>query len=224
MTNKYQDEVICVTVKYAGHEALADAALDCGGVDAVVSEAFDKKMRALIGRRSAWRGASKALKITARIAAVLAVFIVISTAVIFSSEALRVEVANLFHFNSGENQTSIGFTGADTQQLAEGIVLPGYLPKGFELVETNKKNLMIKSRYENEAGAFITIEQNVLNSHINANSDSFSETEIAGRTVYFLEDDEFNVVIFNNEMNSFILSANIDISELLIIAESMLSD
>jgi hypothetical protein len=222
MMKKYENEVIDVAVKYAGHSALADAALDCAGADACVSEAFDKRMRTLIGRKATLRGASKALKVAARIAAVLAVLIIISTAVIFSSEALRVQVANLIFSPREGSQTTIGFSGADAAQLPEGIVLPGYLPKGFALTEASQSSQAIQSRYEDGSGSFITIEQLALNTQIQVKRDSSREIEIAGRTAYIMDGEEHRVVIFNNDLSSFVMSANIDIAEMLIIAESML--
>ena len=70
MTKQYDEEMIEVAVKHLGHEVLAEAAPENDGEENAVSEAFDKKMYALIRRKGAWRAGSRTLKTLSRVAAI----------------------------------------------------------------------------------------------------------------------------------------------------------
>ncbi len=217
----YNDEMFEVMIKHAGHEVLAEAA---GGFDksASVSDEFSRKIHATIGRQAAGRSAQKVLKVFLRVAAVIAVLIVISAAVIFSSEALRTKAMNLFSAINGDKM-SIHFYSAD-KELPEGIVLPGYLPKGFDLIEAKGNEGCITSLYENGSGGSVSISQLPLSGgmDIGVDQEHSYEVEIAGRKAIVVEADGCADVFFCNDEYSFEIFGNIEVSQLLIVAESML--
>ena len=223
MIKGYNEEMIDLAIKYAGHELLTDAALE--GVDGCPDTLahFDNRMLGLIRRKAAGRHAKAALKITARVAAILAIVIMISTAVIYSSDALRVQVLNLI-YNEKEDVTEITFENSETAQIPEGMVEPGFIPYGFELIETKVEGegVMIMNLYENEAGDTIRIQQLSLSSSIGVNNDNAYEIQIAGRTAYVSEHGDENTVVFNNDWNCFIISGMAPAEDLIAMAESML--
>jgi hypothetical protein len=213
--------MIEVVIKHIGHEVLSEAATEAEEGTDTVSEQFDKRMRALIRRKTALRAGARTMQVLYRVAAILLVVIVIFAVAVVSSEALRVKVINLLYGIQGGN-AQISFTGADPDNLPEGIVIPDYLPKGYELAEASQDGLLITSRYENEAGDAIEIQQDTLKVQIGAMQIVVTETEIAGRTAYIIDTPDEKAIIFDNDWNSFFISGDIDVSELLIMAESIL--
>jgi hypothetical protein len=103
------------------------------------------------------------------------------------------------------------------------MVIPGYVPGGYEFAEVTQTDQTITSRYKNAAGDTIEIQQSGLNREIQVDDDNSYVTEIAGRKAYVVDSGEYKAVIFNNDWNSFILYGKIDASELIIMAESMLN-
>lgn len=220
---RYNDEMVDIAIKYAGYEMLADAA--CVSADACsdTSAQFDSRIEALIRRKTAGRHAKTALKIAARVAAILAIVIVISTAVICSSEALRVQVMNMLYVEK-EDFTEIHFSDAQGVQTPEGMVVPEFIPYGFTLIEVQDEGegIMIMSLYENEAGDMIRIQQLPVSSSIGVDNDNAYETQIAGRTVYVSESEQENIVVFSNDWNCFIINGMAPVNDLLAMTESML--
>lgn len=221
MTREYNEEMIEVAIKHIGHEVLSEASSESEQGADTVSGQFDKKMRALIRRKTALRAGARTTQVLYRAAAILLVVVVVFAVAVVSSDALRVKVINLLCEIQGGN-AQISFTGADPEDLPEGIVIPDYLPKGYELAEASQDGLLITSRYENEAGDEIVIRQDTLKMQADVMQGMVTETEIAGRTAYIIDTPEDKAVIFSNDWNSFFISGDIDVSELLIMAESIL--
>ena len=161
------------------------------------------------------------LKVTARIAAVFLVFLIVSTAVICSSEALRIKVANLI-YSVGEGNTAISFIDADPGDLPEDMIVPGYIPDGYRLTDAYQDGPRVVSQYQDAAGNIIMIEQNVPNPQIVVSKNS-CEVEIAGRKGFVTTTEGYNTVICNNDMHCYFISGTIDASELLVIAESFMN-
>ena len=223
MTERYNDEVVDIAIKYAGREMLADTITDNVEACADTSPQLDNRMLLLIRRKAAARLAKAALKIAARAAAVLAVVIIISTAVIYSSDALRVQVMNLLYVEN-EDRTEIHFSDAESVQTPEGMIVPAFIPYGFTLIEVQEEGegIMIMSLYENEAGDRIRIQQLPVSSTIGVDNDNTYEASIAGRTAYVSETQEDNIVVFSNDLNCFIISGMAPVEDLLDMAESIL--
>ncbi len=221
MTMKCDEEMIEVAVKHIGHEFLAELAGNTEG-DFVVSESFDKKMHALIGRKAARRTGRSAMKMLTRVAAVLFVIIVVFSVAVVSSEALRSRVISLlYEVGGGKAQISFGVIG--TEKPIEGMVIPDYLPRGYELVKTDVDGQLILSQYENEAGNSISIQQTPLDTHIEATQDGAYQMQIAGRTVYVIDQADYKTVIFSNDWYCFIIFGEVELSDLLAITESILT-
>lgn len=217
----YSEEMLEVMIRHAGHSVLAEAGCGCES-SASVSDEFSGKMHAMIGRQTAGRRIKRVLKVLSRIAAVVVIFIVVSAGVIFSSEALRTKVMDIFAAVDG-GEMSINFIHADIE-LPEGIILPGYLPKGFNLIEAKGKEGCMTSLYENGSGGSVSISQFPLRGgmDIGVDQEHSYEVEIAGRKAIVVEADGCADVFFCNDEYSFEIFGNIEVSQLLIVAESML--
>ncbi len=222
MIENYNDEMVDIAIKYAGREIFADAGANCTDVWAQSPARLDNAVSALARREAAGRHAKAALRVTVRVAAILAVIIVISTGAVFSSKALRAQVMNLFYVEK-EGSTEISFGNGEEVQLPVGMTVPGFIPYGFKLIETQEEGdgIIIMCLYENEAGEQIRIQQLPIDANIGVDNDNAYETQVAGRTAYVSEEKE-SVVVFNNDWNSFIISGMAPVEDLLAMAESIL--
>lgn len=225
MKKQYNEELTDLAIKHAGHEILEEIAQETPpNADGMrLSNDFEKRMQRIIKGDLRKRRVSRALKVTAKVAAIIMVFLVISTVVVFSSEALRSTVFNLF-YETGGVSTEIDFSDADSSGLPEGLVMPGYIPAGYKLVDATKNGTMYTSILKNSAGDIIIIEQGKVNAHLSADSEGEDtyETEFMGEKIYVIESEEINMVFFNSSLYGFTISGDIKTSELLAIAESIL--
>jgi hypothetical protein len=223
MSRSYGEDVLEIAIRHAGHEVLRGESPEIPPDDGDMRMplASDRKMRALIRREAARRGAGKAFKIALRVAAVAAAAGIVFSAMVLSSGAFRAAVFNIFS-RTGESQTSLQFVSACPDDLPEGIILPAYMPEGFTLVKTSKENQYIESFYRNDAGDRITIEQHTSSMQISVGSRSSTVVEIEGKSVYLTESEEYATVIFNTDISCMIIHGTVDSSELLKIAESIL--
>ncbi len=223
MTARYTDEMMEVAIKYAGHEMLNDAACD-SFFSAVPSDVFNRRIGIINGRQTRKRRVKKTLRVLCKVAAVVMVFLVVSTAVIFSSEALRTQVSNLLISMQGGTINITNYSS--NEALPEGIIMPRYLPDGFELVEAKEQGGEFNSRFENAVGDFIDIRQYTMDGSIDIGVDpSVSyQTTISGREAIVTDVEGFKQIIFNNESYCFFVrSEKVEISELQMLAESILT-
>jgi len=223
MKQSYYNEVLDLAIKHAGHEILADMVGNETSElsDIKTSGVFDRSISRIISKEKRKQRNSKALRIAAKIAAGFLIVIIISTAVIFSSEALRTEVLNMF-INIGEKSADIEFS--DIGDVPEAVVLPYYLPAGFTLKESKKEGRYYYTTYENPEGIWIKLNQYPAGTSTKVNSEGIASyvTEIKGCKVYVNEHEVWNTIVFNNDEYVFELKADISISEMLKIVESML--
>ena len=225
MTQKYRNEIFNIAIKHAGHDILEEISEETPVSDGLsFSDKFERKMEEIVRKEARRRRVLSALKITAKVAAVILVVLIVSTGVVFSSEALRLKVMNLF-YESDEISTEIDFSGIEPGDIPEGMVLPGYMPEGYVLTEVEKtESGLYTSIYTNSSDNIIKIEQGNFVAHFSAdneNEDAY-QAEFMGTEIYVVEHDEMNMVFFNGNYYSFSIWGNIEISELLAIAESVL--
>jgi hypothetical protein len=220
----YYDDVLNVAIKYAGHDLLKESGAAGNSGDAHFSREFEKTMKSLIGAERRKRGASKALKAAARVAAALLILAVVSTAVIFSSEALRTKVLNMF-YSVGSDNASVESVEVDENNIPVDMVVPGYMPSGYDMSpKIVKTGGIYTSKYVNSDNNTITLVQK--DSSINATVDSDGvtayATNIKGVEAFVSENVEKNIVLFNYGTKGFLISGKIDVSELVKIAESII--
>lgn len=234
MKRSYSDDMLDLAIKHAGHDILAEIAHEMPSDEEIkesikYSDEFEKRIKKIIGMDFRRRRLSKVIRVVTKVAVIILVFLIVSTAVIFSSEALRIKVMNLF-YQTGEKSTEIEITdNEEIENILEGLVVPSYIPEGYELEEKNRIGIIYNSIYKNSNNDMIKIEQ--INGSGNTTADTEKkpsyETEIMGHKIFVTEckgseGKRKNLLVFNNDLFRFSISGNINISELLKIAESML--
>ncbi len=223
MYRGYYDDLVDVAIKHAGHDILKEASgiLDAG--EARFSESFEKTMQKLIGAENRKISKSKALRGAAKIVAALLVLVVISTAVIFSSEALRTKVMNMFS-SIGSDSADVEFYEVDGNDIPAGMIVPGYLPDGYKLAGAEKSGNVFNSRYEDTGGNILRIVQQSQCASAVVDSDGYDayETEIKGEKAFVSENDEGNLIIFNYGSYVFAVSGTMDVCELKKVAGSII--
>jgi hypothetical protein len=223
MYRGYYDDLVGVAIKHAGHDILKEASMTMHAGEARFSEDFEKRMQKIIGAENRKESKSKALRTAARIAAALLVLVVISTAVIFSSEALRTEVMNMFS-SIGRDSADVEFYEVDENDIPAGLIVPRYLPSGYKLVEAEKSGDAFNSMYEDTSGNMLRIVQQSKSTSAVVDSDGIGayETIIKGEKAFVSENEEGNLIIFNYQSYVFTVLGKTNISELKKVAESIM--
>lgn len=227
MARCYYDDVFDTAIKHAGREIL----LDMAGAAALseeprYSESFEKSMKRIIDGDIRKRRTSKVLKVATRAAAVLLIMLFVSTAVVFSSEALRSEVFNMFA-KIGEDSVDIG-SEVGIESIPEGMIVPGYIPEGYRLTEAkNVGQFSYRSEYKDSSGNIITVWQmkaDNLDLGIDNDGNAY-ETEISGVRAIAADNDDNNIVAFIYKEYTYTIETfnGAELSELIKIAQSIIS-
>lgn len=226
MGRYYSEDVLDVAIKHAGRELLLEAAGSVSNEEARFSAGFEKRMQSVINGEIRKRRTSKALKILSRVAAAMLIVIVVSTAVVFSSEALRAEVFNMFA-NIGKGSVDIG-AQLGSNSVPEGMAVPGYLPEGFRLTEAEKVGLYtFVSGYKDLSGNMITIKQyKADNLDLGIDNDGKAyETDISGVKVIAADNIDNIIAAFVYKEYAYTIGtfSEVELSELLKIAQSIIN-
>ena len=224
MSKTYNEDMFDLAIKHAGHSILEEMGSHSNTEGIQFPDSLEKKMRGIINRQIIKRKTRRFLIVASKVAAILLVFMIVSTAVIYSSDALRSQVINMF-IDKNEDAADINFYNIDKSMIPGGMVIPKFIPNGFELVDASYDGAQFyTSQYENDQGAMFRIDQVSYDACIsltNQLGDSHVTT-IMGRDVYVLEQGDSNVVIFNDDVFGFIISGEIELTTLLIVTESLL--
>lgn len=223
MDRGYYDDMISIAIKYAGHDLLKGQTAVPQDGEARFSENFEKRMKKFIDDERRKRITSRGVRVASRIAAALLVLVVISTVVVFSSDALRTKVMNMFS-NVGGQSADVEFYEVGENDLPAGMIVPGYMPEGYKLAGAEKNGRIFISSYKNSEGDTITISQQSGSSSATVDSDGTAayETEIKGQKAFISENPEKNFILFSYDSYSFTVSGDIGVSELERIAESII--
>lgn len=226
MGRNYFDDVLDIAIKHAGREMLCDIALEAPPVaeEAQFSNEFEKKMARIIGGEARRNRTRRAAKIATRVAAVLLIVLFVSTAVVFSSEALRTKVFNMFA-EIGEDFVDIGSEVAPGD-IPEGMTVPEYIPEGFRLTKAKKTGKMsFKSNFEDSLGNTILIQQMSATASIAIDNDGKAyETQISGVKVIAADNDDNSVAAFIYKEYAYIITGmgETKLSQLLKVAKSII--
>ena len=219
--------MIDLAIAHAGHDLLEEAGRDAAEEQVAASDAFNKRMDRIIEKDIRQRRRAKARKIAVKAAVVLLIFIVVSTAVIMSVDALRVQIYNLF-ITTDDDSTEISMGDMNDEyvpiEVSDGMMVPSYIPDGFRLVEVSA-GVSLKSIYENNAHQRIKITQMPIDmdASLDTEDNTYYETNIAGKNVFVVEQkDDADMLVFNNDVFAFIIYGDASISELMKIAESLI--
>ena len=233
MSENHFDELINSHIKYAGmmmlsrlaeeaptDEELAAAFIPCEELDRLVLPEINKE----VGKRKLKR----TLLLAARSVAIFFIFIVVSAFAISNSKALTAKFLNLF---IAENNVSVDFSFSESGTRANSTsdaslfdyISPGYLPDGYVLRESNSNESGALSRYFNETEAMLSISRfSLCASHQIDNEDTnIYEIEVLGYPALVLETPDYNFLFFTNDSYEYKITANLDIEELILIAEEL---
>jgi hypothetical protein len=221
--DNYNDEVFDITIKHAGREVLRDIYKEAEALNKThLSEDLDRRIKRLIKGSARKKRVSRILKVSTRVAAVLVLFIIISTAVFFSSEAMRVKVMNLFT-EKAEGHVDLQFFEIE-DGLPKGMIVPEYIPKGFTLKKAYKNSSWFISEYQNSSNNVIRVQQGSYLTSVTVDDDGLGsyETDIMGKKAYVAVNKAVNSIYFNSNSYGFVIYTDMDPSELIKIAESIL--
>lgn len=226
MGRSYYDDVFDSAIKHAGRELLLDmAGVALPSEEPRYSERFEKSMKCIVDGEIRKRRVSKIIKVTTRVAAALLILLFVSTAVVFSSEALRSEVFNMFS-KIGEGSVDIG-PEVDSGSIPVGMIVPGYIPEGFRLANAKEIGISrFKSEYKDLSGNIISIKQLIAdNLDLGIDNDGRAyETEISGVKVIAADNDDNNIVAFIYREYAYTIRTlyDVELSELLKMAQSII--
>lgn len=233
MSEHHFDELVNSHIRYAGimmlqklaDEAPTDEEL---ATVSVPSDELDKLVLSKINKEVGKKRLRRFLNLAGRAAAVFFIFIAVSAFAISNSKALSAKLLSLF---IAENVVSVDFSFSeadlnDNYKSAVNLVdyiNPGYLPYGYILRESTANEAGAMSRYFNKSEEMLSISRFSLGaSHKIDNEDTnIYEIEMLGNPALVLETPDFNFLFFANEYYEYKINANLDIEELILIAEGL---
>ena len=191
------------------------------------SGSIDRKMNALINRESKILKRKKFLRTFTRGVSGFVISIVVATLILMTVEASRNYILNLLidvrtdHVAFDIGQESVG-NGSDEVILA-------YMPDGFVLISRQELDALVTYVFVDDKDRQIIIQQHTIagnfflgvdHEHMNFITILLDEQEVH---LFEAEDDhDHNVIVWTHENNSFSLSANIDLDELLHIVRKLI--
>lgn len=191
------------------------------------TQEFDNKMQLLFEQQKNSEVKAGKRKTILKIAAIIFIFLAVSTITIANVDAFRVHVLNLFS-EMGDRSTTIYIDDTETSYdtiLSEdqGLYLPTYIPEGFMVVSVDKFNDYYLITYKNAAETVIELERLPSGSSVGLDIEKAQIEQIVINNElaqYFLKNEVGNL-IFKYKENAFLISATISKNELVKMAESM---
>lgn len=189
---------------------------------------FEARMAHFFRRQKQKERSRRSGRVLLKAACFLCIIIVVSTAVIFSVEALRVPFLNFFS-NSGNDSTTVHVedAGAEYDAYADqvkGLYLPSYIPDTYSVASVERTSNYYRAIYKSADENMI-----VLQSLLNGSSAGIDNTgsiierlTINDEEAQFFTKDQSNILIFKYKQNAMMLSAKISKIELVKIAESII--
>ena len=189
------------------------------------SKSLDKKIRSIIDKEYRTYKRKRIMRKCGMIAACFGAVITASTILLMSVEATRNFIVNTFitpqhdhvAFEFGEN--GVSENGAD--------IALGYLPEGFELVNSQMLDNVTIVFYSNRYGDQIIVQQHIastLSIFIDNEFREFSLISLNNQNAYLFESHDegyFNVIMWQHKNDVFNVFSNLNVEELVRIAENI---
>ena len=184
------------------------------------SKQHQQKMKAIFRRPQRQRRWKKISKYSQRIVVVLLVAILVSGATIFSVEAWRVQFLN-FIISIGETNTDISFTSDNTSNShGDDTVILGYIPSGFELTIKQSRENYLYLDYQSNGQYFMFSKSDVAGSiSVDTENAVTQVMKINGHDAFLSVKENVVMLVWHDTINSYKLGGNIDIDEIIRIAE-----
>lgn len=184
-------------------------------------EEFSQKQRR---KKKTKKLIKNARKVGNKVAIVLAVTLIIGTAITCTSEAFKIKILNFFT-EKHEEYTSIEVNEVEENTIPshwENYYYPKYLPKGFEIEKTEKLgDKKIIHFINDEKFILMTQSQNGTNYQIDTEKSKSKEIMINGKKGLLIEKVERTKIVWHNEAYSFNFSSNIKKEELIKVVKSL---
>lgn len=188
-----------------------------------LSEICDKKIKNMI--KQAIRKERNKLNIRRlpKIAAIILIVIAVFSTTIFSVEALRVRFLNMF-IETQEEVTDITFEDSESQnEVLKNDNEPGYIPDGFKLTSIEEIDNRTTLFYTNNNGDTIDIDRYSTGNNIGIDTENaeYGNIKINGHDGFYSIKNGFATIVFKTDEYAFLVTGNIDISEIKKIAENL---
>lgn len=172
------------------------------------SEEHERKMKKLFAREKRNRRMRRFVVYAVRIAAVLVIVTVVSGAVIFNVDALRIRFLNMFT-NTQTTNTKISYK--DGTSYSNDFVTIKYVPEGFDLEEEQLKKHMVYMHFANNDQYFV-VNVAVSDSTISIDTED-AETkkiEINGSEVLYSKKENTNIFSYSYDKYAVNVMGNIE--------------
>jgi hypothetical protein len=187
-----------------------------------LSDVADKRIRKTIGRAIRKEKGRWLFRQLPRVVAVLLIVITVCSITVMSVEAFRTPFLNLF-VNTEEKKTDIDFDQRETNDESRLADMFAYIPDGYELSLEDHVAQGVTFIYTNESGKAIFIERYNEDGSFSIDTEAAEYNEITigeNQGFYAVKNGETMLVFAKNEFTYFI-SASMDLSEIIKIAENI---
>ena len=229
-SSSLNEDIFVALFRKAAHEYLEEGLLDevhdrTESKHHVYSPEFDKRMNRLIRRAIHKERMRRVRKTTLKIAMGFVIFLILSSVVVMSAEALRIKVFNFF-IDIQEKATNIEIVDENESSSKENHVsevLPSYIPEGYELSETEQFNNKRTSFYTNEEGKTIIIRQYDGEAKLGIDTEDadYDVIIINGQTAFYNIKDGLIMLIYKTDEHVFNVVGEISLVEAQNIAKSI---
>jgi hypothetical protein len=167
-------------------------------------------------------------RIILKSAVAIFIFLIISVAVIFNVEALRVPFLNFFE-HPGQQSTKIETKDQNTNydlfvDQIHGMYLPAYLPDSYSIQsidKTGQNTIAIFKKYDNRIINFQNIPEGTIANIDNENAQTEHISVNGEDAQLFIKNDKYTLV-FRFENNVYMLSGTISKNDILKVAGSLI--
>jgi len=186
---------------------------------------MDKRMRGIISRIENEKRFRRFLILTGKIAAAFLVLLIITSTILFSVEASRNYLFNMF-LEWHNNHTTITFTDDITQNEFDSYSI-NYIPNGFKIISIDSDTISRFYTYTNDKNVSIYITQSYANAvtlSIDNENTKQSVIMIHNNKAYLFVSTKvggLNVLVWNDGNIAFELNSIISTDELIRIAENI---
>lgn len=188
------------------------------------SDSFEKGMEALLKKERRRERHKVHFKIGRKMAACLAVILLVGIASVLSVDAWRVRLYNLVvKFNDNSSTAEFSLAEQDKNHISPEICSPGYVPDGFEVTETHYGNNINTVIFSNGTDRIIYQQFHFPGPQFTETTtkDHVKKTQVNGLTAYVITHNGLNRIIWNVNDIGFRISSSIDVKEIMKMAESV---
>lgn len=185
------------------------------------SDEHEAKMQRLFKSERRKIAAKKFRKYAVRAACIFLALIVFSCATIFSVSAWRIRFLN-FMFNKEAPNTDYNFTDEKPAPQMDDRLKLNYIPKGFELDDTNKTSESITIVFTKEEQYFQAAMESIdINFGIDTENATVEKLKINDCEAMYISNPNINAIIWHDNNYAYSVFGNISKNEIIKIAKGL---